>query len=282
MSAASTPSGWAAITSASTQGFWVFSQTASGTGTQSISVSGLTGISSGSGILVSFKPTGVASTALYLVQSSYQEYIHVGRLTTMTSQPYPVNPKAGNALYAWIWRDRQTNGVVTITQVTDTAGNIWKVVNAGETSDNAGWGLWKVDACKGGTTTLTAYYSGPGQQSNNFFLMEFANLPTAMQTDSLALNTSGFSQTTSAPISAGDLALSFSGGVYARTDLYASSGWTVIGNDVPACGFWQMNLNTSSGTLTMTNNGSGSVAGWGIQGSALKAVTVVPPAFWVH
>lgn len=222
----------------------------------------LTADSAGAAILATFVQTGIAATSPHLVQSCWTDIALGGSLTTTkVSQPYPVNPKAGNLLIAGI-----VGAVFTgfsspnfqsfpVSGLTDTAGNSWRW--AGESGidpvSGVDWCFWFCTAL-GGATILTATFPQPSEAAE-FVLMEFAGYPGSMGLDSFGGVISGGSTSsvsTNAAILAGDIALAFRSYILNSGPVAPASGWKMIFSDTSGDGSGQMLLSTPAGVLTAT------------------------------
>ena len=226
----------------------------------------LTADTAGVGILATFIQTGVAVTSPHLVQYCFTDIALGGALTTTkVSQPYPVNPKAGNLLVAII-----AGGVFTglsagsfptfpVYTVTDTAGNSWRW--GGESgldpTEGVDWGVWFCIA-KGGATTLTATFPQPSEAAQ-FNLFEFAGYPFNPILDSYGGTEEGAlrSVSTNAAILAGDFGIAMRGYILGSGPVAPASGWQMVHSDTSGNGNAQCILSTAAGVLTATYTEAG-------------------------
>ena len=269
MSAATVPTSWASRLADTTQKFWVADNVSAGTSGSTLSAAwtGLTGGSSGSGILVCFEQVG--STGPTLLQMSYTDASFPSAASlTWTSQPYPVDPTAENTLVCF------TTGIINgsvlgsssnllscrAQSITDTAGNTW--FPCGESGvDNTSGVDWRVFVCnraKGGATTLTATFNQLAT-SAAFLLLEFQGLAPPLvvdQTASVASRNASVSWTASTPanVQAGSLGLAIMSSLPATLN-HVSSGWAQILSDTSGVGWAAMQLSTTAGPLTVTWSG---------------------------
>ena len=209
--------------------------------------------------------------------------------TTKVSQPYPVNPKAGNLLVAII-----AGGVFTglsagsfptfpVYTVTDTAGNSWRW--GGESgldpTEGVDWGIWFCTA-KGGATTLTATFPQPSEaaQFNLLFVRVQAGYPFNPDSRQLRGTEEGAlrSVSTNAAILAGDFGIAMRGYILGSGPVAPASGWQMVHSDTSGNGNAQCILSTAAGVLTVTYTEAGGQGAVDIVVSALRP----SPGFGAH
>ena len=228
MSKATVPVGWTSRVVNKTQKFYVADNLDTGGSSSGSTLgatwTGLTHGTAGVAVIATFLPTGVNASAPRLVQASYTDsaILQRGGSSAWNSQPYPVNPKAGNRLVAFM------NGSIyhpaidcgSVLSVTDTAGNTW--VKAGESGPDNGTGIniscWTCDSARGGPTVLTPHFSNASQQLC-CLLLEFANMPPPVIVESVASRSGGGDLpyvTTAGSVPAGCMAMAYRACIYAE------------------------------------------------------------------
>jgi len=267
-SAATVPSTWTSLLADTTQDLWIAGLADSGTGlaVQNAAWTGLTGSTSGCGVIVAFRQTGVSSSSPHLLQSSYYEPALTSTFSlTQTSQAYPINPATSSVLVAFVTgavyeppgggsASRGSIYAGVVQAVTDTASGLWRKM--GEAGlDNVGggdWSYWYCGTPPGGATTLTARWDVP-IQTPAVLLLELGGCSTTLVTDSqgAAVAQTIGSISTAGSVSASDIAFSTFGAIIARL-FNPGSGWAVAMSDTNGVGFHQLNVGTASGVLTAT------------------------------
>ena len=142
--------------------------------------------------------------------------------------------------------------------MTDSAGGSW--FKAGESGIDNHTGIniscWICESAVGGPTDLTVTFSNDSQQLA-CLLLEFANLPSRLKVQSLGQRTFGSDiphLSTSAPVSAGDIAFAFRTSIYVLPQGPGSPGWKQIMSDTTGANALMM-LTTSAGRLTASWSG---------------------------
>jgi hypothetical protein len=268
ISSATVPTGWNSRLADTTQECFVADNLDTGASSAGAPLRAiwkdLRGGGSGVAIMATFVPRGVPGDSRRLVQSSYTDS---GILPTgmghaaWTSQPYPVNPKAGNTLVAFM------NGSIynpsiecgSIVSVTDSAGGTWRKLGESGPDEHTGINIscWICPSAIGGPTTLTATFSNASQQLA-CLLLEFANLPPHLKVASLERRTFGGDVprlSSGIPISAGDVAFAYRTSIFVLPQGPGSPGWKQILSDTTGANALMM-LNTPAGELTAAWSGA--------------------------
>ncbi len=225
---------------------------------------GLTRGAQGTAIMATFVPRGVPATARRLVQSCYTDsaILPAGAgHSAWNSQPYPVDPKPGNTLVAFV------NGSIynpaiecgSVESITDSAGGTWRQIGQSGPDDRTGINIsaWMCQSAVGGPTALTVTFSNASQQLS-CLLLEFANLPDHLRVQSLETRTFGGDVphlTSRAPVSAGDVAFAYRASIFVLGQGPGSPGWKQIMSDTTGANALMM-LNTPSGELTASWSGA--------------------------
>ena len=178
-----------------------------------------------------------------------------------TSQPYPVAPKRGNTLVAFM------NGSIyhpsidcgSIVSVTDSAGGVWHKLGESGPDNHTGINIssWMCASAAGGPTALTAHFSNDSQQMA-CLLLEFANLPPHLKVASLERRTFGRDTpplSSAVPLSAGDVAFAFRTSIYVFPQGPGVRNWKQILSDTTGANALMM-LDAPAGELTATWSGS--------------------------
>ena len=267
MSSATAPKGWNLRLSDTTQRCYVADNLDTGSSSSGSRLSArwrnLKGAHGGVGIMATFVPKGVPAGSRRLVQSCYTDSAILPKgmgHPTWTSQSYPVNPKPGNTLVAFM------NGSIynpsidcgSVVSVTDSAGGTWRQLGQSGPDDHTGINIscWMCQSAVGGPTDLSATFSNASQQLA-CLLLEFANLPHHLEVVSLERRTFGGDLprlTSQSPISAGDIAFAF------RTSIFVlpegpGPDWKQIMSDTTGANALMM-LNTKAGPLSAVWSGS--------------------------
>ena len=268
MTAATAPQGWNQRLDRATQQFFIADNLDTGAASAGSPLratwTGLHGATEGAAVVATFVPKGVSAGSRRLVQSSYtdSDILPAGAgHQQWTSQPYPVSPKTGNTLVAFM------NGAIyhpsidcgSIVAVTDSAGGLWR--KAGESGPDNHTGIniscWVCDSAAGGPTTLTATFSNASQQLA-CLLLEFANLPKGLEVQSTGRRTYGRDLphlSADQPVSAGDVAFAFRTSIYVRPQGPGSPLWHQIASDTTGANALMM-LDTEPGELTASWSGA--------------------------
>ena len=239
MTAATVPSSWTSRLADTTQQFWVADQTDTGTSSGSTysaawtaltaGVPWQTGHAFGSGLVICFKEAGTTN-APTLLQSLYYNYSQSASATT-TVQTFPVNPTAGNTLFALI--NGLTTGPILCQQaigLTDTAGNTWEKIfdspQDGKTGVN--WSMWICQSALGGTTTPTVTFAQP-LTSVSSILAEVQGMlsPVILDRLGLGISLSQSSVSTSAAVLANDFGMAVFNWLLG-VPMILTSGWTSL------------------------------------------------------
>jgi hypothetical protein len=223
----------------------------------------LHGGSAGVGIMATFVPRGVPAGSRRLVQSSYTDSAILPAGTghaAWTSQAYPVNPRPGNTLIAFM------NGSIyhpsidcgSIVTVTDSAGGTWHKLGESGVDNHTGINIscWICPSAVGGPTSLTATFSNASQQLA-CLLLEFANLPADLEVVSVERRTFGSDVphlSTGTPLSASDIAFAFRTSIFVLPEGPGSRRWKQIVSDTTGANALMM-LNTPAGELTASWSG---------------------------
>lgn len=268
MTAATVPKGWNARPSGTGEKFFIADNLdtggSSGGAPLSATWTGLEGASAGAAVLATFVPKGVSAGSRRLVQSSYTDsaILPAGAgHPEWASQPYPVSPKAGNTLVAFM------NGSIynptidcgSIVAVTDSAGGVWHQVGQSGPDDHTGINIscWVCDSAVGGPTALTATFSNASQQLA-CLLLEFANLPRELEVQSVGRRTYGRDLphlSADRPVSSGDIAFAFRTSIYIRPQGPGSPDWHQIASDTTGANALMM-LDSQPGVLTASWSGA--------------------------
>ena len=268
MASATAPKGWNLRLADTTQNCYIADNLDTGASSAGSPLSAgwtrLSGATAGVAVMATFVPKGVPAGSRRLVQSCYTDsaILPAGMgHAAWTSQPYPVNPTPGNTLVAFV------NGSIyypsidcgSVVSVTDSAGGSW--FKAGESGIDNHTGIniscWICESAVGGPTDLTVTFSNDSQQLA-CLLLEFANLPSRLKVQSLGQRTFGSDiphLSTSAPVSAGDIAFAFRTSIYVLPQGPGSPGWKQIMSDTTGANALMM-LTTSAGRLTASWSGS--------------------------
>jgi len=223
----------------------------------------LRGGSAGVGIMATFVPKGVPAKSRRLVQSSYTDsaILPAGRgHVAWTSQRYPVNPKPGNTLIAFM------NGSIyhpsidcgSVVTVTDSVGGRWHKLGESGVDNHTGINIssWICPSAVGGPTSLTATFSNASQQLA-CLLLEFANLPAHLKVVNQERRTFGSDVpdlTSGTPLSAGDIAFAFRTSIFVLPEGPGSQRWQQVLSDTTGANALMM-LNTPDGVLTAAWSG---------------------------
>lgn len=268
MTAATVPKGWNARPSGTAQQCFIADNLDTGGSSAGAPLratwTGLTGAGAGAAVLATFVPKGVSAGSRRLVQSSYTDsaILPAGAgHPDWTSQPYPVDPKPGNTLVAFM------NGSIyhptidcgSIVAVTDSAGGVWHKAGQSGPDDHTGINIscWVCDSAVGGPTALTATFSNASQQLA-CLLLEFANLPKDLEVQSVGQRTYGRDLphlSADRPVSAGDIAFAFRTSIYIRPQGPGSPDWHQIASDTTGANALMM-LDTQPGVLTASWSGA--------------------------
>jgi hypothetical protein len=267
MASATVPKGWTSRLVDKTQKCYIADNVDTGATSAGSPLSatwtGLSGATGGVAVMATFVPKGVSAGSRRLVQSSYTDsaILPAGMgHAAWKSQPYPVNPTPGNTLVTFV------NGSIfnpsiecgSVVAVTDSAGGTW--FKAGESGIDNRTGIniscWICESAVGGPTDLTVTFSNQSQQLA-CLLLEFANLPSRLEVQSIGHRTFGSDiphLSTSAPVSAGDIAFAFRTSIYVLPQGPGAPDWKQIMSDTTGANALMM-LNTSAGTLTASWSG---------------------------
>jgi hypothetical protein len=243
MSGATVPDGWNSRLHDRAQGCHVADNldTGSSSGARlSAKWTDLQGANSGVAIMATFAPKGVGTGSRRLVQSSYTDsaILPAGMgHPTWTSQPYPVDPKPGNTLLAFV------NGSIyhptidcgSVLSVTDSAGGTWRHLGQSGPDNRTGINIscWMCQSAVGGPTELDVTFSNDSQQLA-CLLLEFANLPEDLKVVGLEQRTFGSDLphlTGPSPASAGDIAFAFRTSIFVLPQGPGSPSWKQILSD---------------------------------------------------
>jgi hypothetical protein len=274
MTAASVPAGWNARLADHSQRCFVADNLDTGASSAGRPLHAtwrqLRGGDSGVGIMATFVPKGVSAGSRRLVQSSYTDSAilpaGLGH-ADWDSQRYPVNPKPGNTLVAFM------NGSIyhpsidcgSIVKVTDSAGGTWHKLGESGVDDHTGINIscWICPSAVGGPTSLTATFSNASQQLA-CLLLEFANLPPRLKVVNLERRSYGGDVphlASGIPLSDGDVAFAFRTSIFVLPEGPGSRRWKQIMSDTTGANALMM-LNTPAGEVTA--DWSGSVVGNGL------------------
>jgi hypothetical protein len=274
MSAATAPSGWTSRLADVTQRCYIADALNSGGSSAGSPLSarwtGLAGAGEGAAVLATFVPRGVPASSRRLVQSSYTDsaIVPAGKgHARWKSQPYPVNPRPGNTLVAFM------NGSIyhpyidcgSVLSVTDSAGGRWHKAGESGADNHTGINIscWICDSAVGGPTSLTATFSNASQQLA-CLLLEFANLPAHLRVTNMSRRSFGGDLphlVTSAPVAAGDIAFAFRTDIFVLPQGPGSPEWKQIMSDTTGANALMM-LDTPAGEVTAS--WSGNVVGNGL------------------
>jgi hypothetical protein len=267
MTTAIVPKGWHRRLADTTQQCYVADNldTGSSSGSRlSATWTDLEGANGGIAIMATFVPKGVAGGSRRLVQSSYTDSAILPAATghpAWTSQPFPVNPKPGNTLVAFV------NGAIyypsidcgSVVSVTDSAGGTWQHLGQSGPDDHTGINIscWMCESAVGGHTELDVTFSNASQQLA-CLLLEFANLPDHLELVDVERRTFGSDVphlATDAPVRAGDVAFAFRTSIFVLPQGPGSPGWKQMMSDTTGANALMM-LHTPSGELTATWSGA--------------------------
>jgi hypothetical protein len=268
MTAASVPHGWNSRFADLNQRCFVADSLDTGTSSAGLPLNAtwknLRGGSSGVAIMATFVPRGVPAGNRRLVQSSYTDsaILPAGMgHAAWTSQRYPVDPKPGNTLIAFM------NGSIyhpsidcgSIVTVTDSVGGTWHKLGESGVDDHTGINIssWICPSAVGGPTSLTATFSNASQQLASL-LLEFASLPPHLKVVNLERRTFGSDVphlASGTPLSAGDIAFAFRTSIFVFPEGPGSRRWKQILSDTTGANALMM-LSTPAGELTAAWSGS--------------------------
>ena len=268
MSSATVPAGWNLRLADTTQGCYVADTLGSDSSTAGTPFSGVwTGLSggrAGAAVVATFVPRGVSSRSRRLVQSCYTDsaILPAGKgHRKWTSQAYPVNPKPGNTLVAFM------NGSIyhpsidcgSVIAVSDSAGGRWHRVGQSGPDDHTGINIscWICESAAGGPTSVTATFSNASQQLA-CLLLEFENLPRNLKVKSVSRRTFGGDLphlTTATPLAAGDIAFAFRTDVFILPQGPGSPAWKQVISDTTGANALMM-LDTPAGEVAASWSGS--------------------------
>ncbi len=288
MSAATVPPGWHSRLADPTQHWYVADNLDTGPSSQGRTLTaewtGLTGGTGGAAVVATFVPKGVRSGSPRLVQSSYTDsaILPAGSgHARWRSQPYPVPPRTGNTLIAFM------NGSIynpaidcgSVDAVTDTAGGVWEFIGESGPDNHTGINIscWMCRSAVGGHTVLTPTFSNASQQLA-CLLLEFADLPPHLTVQTLARRTFGTDQPllqTPEPVSAGDVAFAFRTSIYVFPEGPGAPEWQQIMSDTTGANCLMM-LDTPPGPLTAS--WTGTVVGGGIDELLVGLTSAEPGA----
>jgi hypothetical protein len=267
MTAATTPAGWNSRLAGLSDGCFVADNLNSGASSAGRLLHArwkdLRGGSSGVGIMATFVPKGVPAGGRRLVQSSYTDsaILPTGMgHASWTSQRYPVNPKPGNTLIAFM------NGSIyhpnidcgSVLTVTDSVGGTWHKLGDSGPDNHTGINIscWICPSAVGGETSLTATFSNASQQLA-CLLLEFANLPAHLEVVNLERRTFGSDVphlASGVPLSAGDIALAFRTSIFVLPEGPGSRRWKQVVSDTTGANALMM-LSTPAGVVTAAWSG---------------------------
>jgi hypothetical protein len=267
MSGVTLPAGWNARLTDPKQKSFVADNLDTGASSAGVPLSGvwnLQGGGSGVAIMATFVPRGVSARKRRLVQSSYTDsaILPTGKgHADWTSQPFPVDPKPGNTLIAFM------NGSIyhpsiecgSIVRVTDSAGGVWHKLGESGADHHTGINIscWMCPTAVGGRTALTAHFSNASQQLA-CLLLEFANLPRGLKVVSRERRTFGSDippLSTGSTLAAGGIALAFRTSIFVLPEGPGSSSWTQILSDTTGANALMM-LSTPDGVVTADWSGA--------------------------
>ncbi len=268
MTAATVPQGWNTRLSSPAQQWFLADNLDTGGSSAGAPLraawTGLNGAREGAAVVATFVPKGVSKRSRRLVQSSYtdSDILPAGAgHQQWSSQPYPVSPKTGHTLVAFM------NGAIyhptidcgSIVAVTDSAGGLWRKAAESGPDNHTGINIscWVCDSAVGGPTTLTATFSNASQQLA-CLLLEFANLPKGLDVQSVGRRTYGRDLphlSADQPVSAGDVAFAFRTSIYVRPQGPGSPLWHQIASDTTGANALMM-LDTQPGELTASWSGA--------------------------
>jgi hypothetical protein len=268
MSAAVVPNGWNSRLADVAQGCYIADTLSSGGSSigspLTATWTGLTGARAGAAVVATFVPRGVSSRSRRLVQSCYTDsaIVPAGKgHVRWTSQAYPVNPRPGNTLVAFmngsIYHPRIDCG--SVIKVTDSAGGHWFKAGESGVDDHTGINIscWICQSAVGGPTSLTATFSNASQQFA-CLLLEFANLPADLKVRSVSRRSFGGDNphlTTGTPVSAADIALAYRTSIYVLPQGPGSPAWKQMMSDTTGANALMM-LDTPAGDVTASWSGN--------------------------
>ena len=266
MTSATAPDGWTTRLADREQRCYVsdtLSTGASAGAPLSAAWTGLKGATAGAAVVATFVPRGVTSRARRLVQSSYTDsaILPAGRgHARWRSQPYPVDPKPGNTLVAFM------NGSIyhpaidcgSVLAVTDSAGDHWEKLGESGPDNHTGINIscWICQSAVGGPTSLTPTFSNASQQLA-CLLLEFANLPEKLTASSVTQRTFGGDDphlVTSTPVAAGDIAFAFRTDIFVLPQGPGAPAWRQMMSDTTGANALVM-LDTPPGEVTASWSG---------------------------
>jgi hypothetical protein len=268
MSAAAVPAKWNSRLASADQGCFIADNLDTGGSSQGSRLTahwtGLTGGTAGAAVLATFVPKGVSAQSRRLLQSSYTDsaILPAGMgHASWTSQPYPVEPRAGSTLVTFL------NGSIynpsidcgSVVSVTDSAGGKWYKAGESGPDDHTGINIscWVCDSAAGGPTALSATFSNASQQLA-CLLLEFANLPPNLKAQTVDRRTFGKDLprlSSSARVAAGDIAFAYRTSVFVLPQGPGSPGWKQIMSDTTGANALMM-LTTPGGTVTASWTGA--------------------------
>lgn len=267
MTQAVAPQGWNTVVADMTQGCYIAQNLTTGDSSVgsplSASWTGLTGATAGAAVVATFVPKGISSHSRRLVQSSYTDSAILpagaGHFV-WKSQPYPVDPKPGNTLVAFM------NGSIyhpsidcgSVVSVTDSAGGRWRKAGESGPDDHTGINIscWICESAIGGHTALTATFSNASQQLA-CLLLEFENLPPDLIVRSLSRRTFGGDNPhlVTTALLAGDVAFAFRASIWVLPQGPGSPAWRQVMSDTTGANALVM-LNTPADEVTASWTGS--------------------------
>jgi hypothetical protein len=262
MESATAPPGWNTRLADNGQGWFVADSLDSGSTSAgsrlTASWSGMTGGHEGVAVLATFVRRGRSASGRRLVQSSYTDsaILPAGAGHSLwRSQPYPVDPRPGNTLIAFM------NGSIynpaidcgSVLSVQDTAGSTWRNAAESGPDDHTGINIscWICDSALGGPTALDVTFSNQSQQLA-CLLLEFENLPRNLRVAGVGRRTFGGDLprvSTPAPLPAGGLALAFRTSIFVLPQGPGAPQWHQIMSDTTGANAL-MTLDTTAGVVT--------------------------------
>ncbi len=268
MSSATVPEGWNLRLADTTQQCYVADNLDTGGSSAGSRLhaawTGLTGGAYGTAIMATFVPRGVPATGRRLVQSCYTDsaILPAGAgHPVWRSQSYPVDPKPGNTLFAFV------NGSIynptiecgSVESVTDSAGGTWRKVGESGPDDHTGINIscWMCQSAIGGPTALSVTFTNASQQLS-CLLLEFANLPPHLRVRSLETRSFGGDVphlSSRTPVSAGDVAFAYRASIFVLAQGPGSPQWEQISSDTTGANTLMM-LSTPPGELTASWSGA--------------------------
>jgi hypothetical protein len=271
MSSAAAPVGWNARHADTAQRCYIADNLSSGKSIGSplsAAWTSLAGASAGAAVVATFVPRGVSARSRRLVQSCYTDsaILPAGKgHPRWTSQAYPVNPRRGNTLVAFmngsIFHPRIDCG--SVVAVSDSAGGHWYKAGESGFDDRTGINIscWICESAMGGPTSLTATFSNASQQLA-CLLLEFANLP-ALGVKSVSRRSFGgdLPHLTTEPLASGDIAFAYRTDVFVLPQGPGSPAWKQMMSDTTGANALMM-LDTPAGEVTAS--WSGNVVGNGL------------------